>query len=128
MAQNRSMLLRIPLELRNEVYLYLLPHQLHAYLHNDRLRLSTCFEPDKDPRSSAHPHKVNLWQSGEDPRPADAQSPHDGSERRPYESANEELVYVRRLQSSWGPHWMCEERAGNGTGSTPVLLLACRKM
>lgn len=131
MSQNQSTLLRIPLELRNEVYSYLLPRQLHAYLRDNEIRLSTCFEPDKDARSSAYPHKYPFRKYGEcEDKPSDDydRHPYDGSERRSWEGPNQKLEYVRRLQSSWGPHWMCEEGAREGIGETMALLLACKQM
>lgn len=65
----------LPLEIRQEIYGYLIPYRFHAYLHKKKLHLSACIES-----------RVNSGQ--------------DGSERfRPNVRAHRNSVTLRRLQS-----------------------------
>jgi hypothetical protein len=87
-SQPGSKLFSTPLEIRQEIYSYLIPYGLHAYL-SDRgqLQLSGCVEPC-----------VNGGMEGDERRGMEDFSP-------------EDPVWLRRLMSSWGPHWRCEEMA-----------------
>jgi hypothetical protein len=127
MLPQPSALLQLPLELRHEVYSYILPAQIHIRLEDNRLTLSMCMQPDKDKYSTASVQKFGGV-------------PHDGYERKPYDPSvfqhASRLVWARRLRSTWGPHWTCEERLtkepkedGIGNDLGPVgLLLVCRTM
>jgi hypothetical protein len=38
-------------------------------------------------------------------------------------------TWARRLRSSWGPHWKCEEDAKNlGCGPSLALAMACKRL
>ncbi|KAF2176877.1 hypothetical protein K469DRAFT_605525 [Zopfia rhizophila CBS 207.26] len=85
--QLESKFFSAPLEIRQEIYGYLIPYGVHAYLRQGKLYLSACVE------SCAN---GGLF----------------GAERR--ESSDwraSDPVWQRRLRSSWGPHWKCEEVA-----------------
>ncbi|KAF2647223.1 hypothetical protein K491DRAFT_741649 [Lophiostoma macrostomum CBS 122681] len=83
-SQSESTLLRIPLEIRNQVLGYLITDQLHVILHKGALHWSICIEPEL---------AFDL----------------DGSERNLQGQTHSEKTWARRLRSSWGPHWRCEE-------------------
>lgn len=93
--QTESALLRMPLEMRLEIYSYILSHhpQIHLSFWKGCLRLSPCSEPDKNKHSSNSLEPSTL-------------KSHDGSEREPEDNSHS---YSSRLASTWGPHWMCEE-------------------
>jgi hypothetical protein len=84
-SQPTSALLRLPAELRHEIYSYILPDGIHARLRSDGKYFSPCLERSY-PRPSSHV---------------------DGQERR-FEKDDVSL-WAHRLDSTWGPHWMCEE-------------------
>ncbi|KAI0522229.1 hypothetical protein F5B22DRAFT_466099 [Xylaria bambusicola] len=83
--QRESRLLSAPVEIRRAIYAMIIPREIHAFLSRGRLRLSVCLEP-------------NL---GDDS--------HDGRERRSGTDHEGISKWARRLRSSWGPHWECEE-------------------
>ncbi|OIW26320.1 hypothetical protein CONLIGDRAFT_683309 [Coniochaeta ligniaria NRRL 30616] len=116
-TQEQSQLFRLPLEVRYAIYGYLVPNAIHVFVRQGKLALSPCGEPEV---------------SGD--------MRHLGYERKPVEdqsiscARSREDIWVRRLQSSWGPHWQCEEEA-QGTAheatrdeTTTTLLLVCRRM
>lgn len=80
----------LPPELRQHIYNLLLPYGVHIYSRDGTLHLSTCINETKDS------DRLN------------------GYERQPVRQkradASENEVCKKRLQSSWGPHWMWEER------------------
>ncbi len=111
-SQRESKLVSAPAEIRRAIYANTIPSQIHAFLSQGRIQLSVCLQP-------------NL---GDDH--------HDGHER---ETRGEELSqakWARRLRSSWGPHWECEQVAF--AENTDVhehcrnhihnLLVVCKKM
>lgn len=115
MEEQKSLLAGIPLEIRHSIYSYILPSQIHVCFRDGRLHLSPCQEPDKDPRSSCFIGKTDLF-------------PSDGQERSPDGCAMTTPLWVRRLQSSWSPHWMCEELADSQQLVTAPLFLVCRQL
>jgi hypothetical protein len=123
MKQSQSTLLQIPLEIRHEIYSYILPAQFHARLQGERLCVSICLEPEKDRSSSISFHEP-------------ISVPYNGRERwkgledygLPHEALTSLRTYAERLQSTWGPHWMCEEHAQEGHVLARSLLLICRRM
>jgi hypothetical protein len=115
MYQLQSRFLKVPLEIRHEIYSYVLPAQFHLYLQDDKLWLSACLEPDKNKSSS------NSFQEPES-------YPYDGEERSSVRFGGPDDIWARRLASSWGPHWMCEENIQTGNISAMSLLLLCKRM
>ncbi|KAH7065907.1 hypothetical protein BKA63DRAFT_524855 [Paraphoma chrysanthemicola] len=102
---------KLPLELRQAIYGYLVPYGVHLNLRPDIFSLSVCVQP----------------------RPNDSFY---GGERRWVDyPRGPEPIYPRRLRSSWGHHWECEEIA-LGTNHTVEALrdssmdfmLTCKKM
>lgn len=80
-------LLSVPLEIRQEIYIYLFPYGFHVCTHQGRMHLSECAEP--------------LTNGGLI-----------GQERRDFPSfVFTDPVWMRRLQSPWGQHWKGEEVA-----------------
>jgi hypothetical protein len=110
----------MPTELRVHVFQYLIPHRLHLRLLPAGYVLSPCLGPSED----VVEEDGNL-DSG---RIVDkACSIYEGSEQ----SLTFSNTVARRLQSSWGFHWICEhvERAtGCGEWSFMSLLLVCKTM
>jgi hypothetical protein len=92
--QAPSPLLALPLELRQAIYSQLLPHGIHLSLRDKQPHLSVCVQPD-----SNHGH----W--GQERCDA-------ASRTRPY--SDPDPVWAKRLQSTWGPHWECEEMVREG--------------
>lgn len=99
MQHPNTPLLHLPLELRHEIYTYILPAQIHLRLENEHLRISPCLEPDRNKRSANSPCD-ELTLVG-----------YDGYERgvRPSGVAGRVSgqIWARRLESGWGPHWGC---------------------
>jgi hypothetical protein len=103
----KSRLFSLPLEIRRQIYGCLLPHGVHAYLDRDNPRLSACNEP--------------------------CASGGDGHERRDEDEWRKNTIvcpiWERRLQSTWGSHWRCEEMAldllknHDGVKATDICLL-----
>jgi hypothetical protein len=95
MSHPQSAFLRLPAELRHEIYSYVLPNDIHMRLQGEKCFMAACIE-------YSSPWHNSKWA--------------DGYERERSDGSNlgyhvEKAVFVRRLQSTWGPHWMCEENA-----------------
>ena len=90
-----------------------LPHQrsgrVHVVLSKGTLYCSTCVKPE-------------------------LHSDLDGSEREVQGHTDSKQTWARRLQSSWGPHWRCEElfldtrREKRTSGSALEIALVCKQM
>ncbi|KAH7333209.1 hypothetical protein BKA65DRAFT_538906 [Rhexocercosporidium sp. MPI-PUGE-AT-0058] len=107
-SQPNSPLLCAPLEVRRAIYAHF-DSQLHMFLLQGAVRLSPCLQP-------------NLGDNN-----------HAGHERRYPEEGAAEVVWARRLDSSWGPHWECEELAfatDDKPQNNPIykLLFVCKRM
>ncbi|KAH7067754.1 hypothetical protein FB567DRAFT_255062 [Paraphoma chrysanthemicola] len=89
--QPRITLFTIPLELRHEIYSYLVPcHGIHISIENARPRISACVQPrPNDPRCGHERRYLRNTCSRTTPDP----------------------VFARRAASTWGAHWKCEELA-----------------
>lgn len=85
--QHESKLLSAPAEIRRAIYANIIYCQIHAFLSQGRILLSECLQP-------------NL---GDDY--------HDGHERETMAEGSSDARWARRLRSSWGAHWECEEVA-----------------
>jgi hypothetical protein len=103
----RLPLLYLPLELRQAIYAHLLPHGLHLSLRNHQPYLSACVQPEPN-----HGHE-----GGER---CDA-----ASTARPY--SDPDPVWAKRLQSTWGAHWECEEMMQKERTELEFMR-ACREM
>jgi len=88
--QLSSKLLNMPLETRQTIYTYLVPNGVHVSRRRDTVILSACVWPYLD--KSWHGHERSGLSGTE---PADTPDP----------------LLICRLQSTWGPHWECEEVA-----------------
>ena len=111
-SQRESKLLSAPAEIRRAIYANIIPSQIHAFLSQGRIQLSGCLQP-------------NL---GDDF--------HDGREREIRGEESSQAKWARRLRSSWGPHWECEQVAlaentdlhEHGRNYIYNLLFVCKKM
>ena len=89
--QLRSKFFGTSLELRQQIYGYLIPDGVHVSFRQGNFSLSVCVQPD--PNNSF-----------------------DGNERRgleflPTPIGTPDPLWMQRLRSTWGPHWECEEVA-----------------
>ncbi|OCK78679.1 hypothetical protein K432DRAFT_252881, partial [Lepidopterella palustris CBS 459.81] len=87
--QLRSRLLLAPYDIRRAIYAHLIPNRVHVFLRGGKVHLSVCV--------------------------ASRQEDHDdGFERKSTPSGDSsDSIWARRLRSSWGPHWKCEEVASS---------------
>lgn len=98
--QDASPLFNIPLELRRAIYAHLVDvsaQHIHSVAGSDgssRLRFTPCIAP-----GASDQDELDGSERCPDPRVP--------GERYPIVSP----IFRRRLLSSWGPHWMCEELA-----------------
>ncbi|KAK8102369.1 hypothetical protein PG984_015515 [Apiospora sp. TS-2023a] len=87
--QSSSRLFIVPIEIRRAIYADLIETVgVHMSLSSQgRFRLTRCFDPDLG-------------------------AEHVGDERRPGGYSDpDDRIWARRLASTWGPHWQCEESA-----------------
>jgi hypothetical protein len=106
-----------PIEIRRAIYVYLIPNGVHVFFRQGKIHLSVCVEP-----SPAGDH------DGSDRKTT-------GSDRQTLDDWFSDTMWARRLQSSWGPHWKCEEvvsrTADNyeaACGINMAVLLVCKRM
>ncbi|KAG5990027.1 hypothetical protein E4U43_004385 [Claviceps pusilla] len=118
--QQQSPLVQLPAELARQIYAYIVPPQAHLYRDNATICAATCITPP-----SSNDYYCFDRRSHGDPSTA---------------------VWARRLRSSWGGHWRCEEVAkrlhpdapnsrshGHGQRQTQhdsaiALMASCRRM
>ncbi|KAF1995305.1 hypothetical protein P154DRAFT_445728 [Amniculicola lignicola CBS 123094] len=93
MDRTKCPLLRVPVEIRLNIYDYLIPDhsQFHVHLEQDGATLSKCVNPNPIFTNSSGDHLYT------------------GRERRD-RTSHTDHVWARRLRSAWGPHWKCEEQ------------------
>ncbi|KAK8070729.1 hypothetical protein PG997_010932 [Apiospora hydei] len=114
--QSTSSLFLVPIEIRRAIYADLIDTAgIHITLSpQGRIRLTRCLDPELS-------------------------AGHLGGERRPPPSADGSGMqkYRRRLASTWGPHWECEEVAladgeegtdGSHAGSRNSFLATCKRL
>ncbi|KAH7353174.1 hypothetical protein BKA66DRAFT_613645 [Pyrenochaeta sp. MPI-SDFR-AT-0127] len=89
-----SKLFSTALELREDIYGYLIPYGVHASISRGRILLSVCVQDDPN-RSRAGDERSGLDDDG-------VNSPLFGVE---------DPLLLQRLRSTWGPHWKCQELA-----------------
>ncbi|KAF2731012.1 hypothetical protein EJ04DRAFT_514854 [Polyplosphaeria fusca] len=111
-TQRQSRLLQLPAELQQAIFIDCIPNRIHICLQQDKLRCFTCV-------LSATGDGENL----------------DDSKREPGSGAHSNALWARRLASSWGSHWRCEEMAYTRPRERPMiqntpmsLLLVCKEM
>jgi hypothetical protein len=95
--QLQTKLFTSPLEIRQQIYSYLLPCGAHVYFRQNKLCISRCFDRGQERRF--------------------------GDERRVSgvtQTVCSDRVWHRRLRSTWGPHWECEELACGLEGSRDI--------
>ncbi|KAG5983196.1 hypothetical protein E4U55_000537 [Claviceps digitariae] len=110
--QQQSPLLQLPAELSRQIYAYIVPPQAHLYRVDATICAATCITP----RQSNDYYCFDRRSHG-DPSTA---------------------VWARRLSSSWGDHWRCEEVAKRLHLDTPnsqpqhdsaiALMASCRRI
>jgi hypothetical protein len=93
-VQQQPMLLKIPYDIRRMIYDYIVPSSVHISTTRGVTRLFSCVPtPAADPTDPGKecqeglPVEENTW---------------DESHTKKWSA---------RLQSTWGPHWKCEEKA-----------------
>ncbi|KAF2650552.1 hypothetical protein K491DRAFT_128108 [Lophiostoma macrostomum CBS 122681] len=90
--QLKSKFFALPAELRVAIYAYSVPDQLHIFLREDGFfRFLRCMQRGKDDDPDCESQRSNDKEIWKDP--------------------SSDPVCGRRLRSSWGPHWRCEEYA-----------------
>lgn len=87
-SQSTSCLFRVPIEIRRAIYADLVDIAgIHISLSSQGgVRLTRCLGPDLGAENS-------------------------GDERRPRGHDPDDRIWARRVASTWGPHWECEETA-----------------
>ena len=100
--QINSKFIQAPYDIRREIFHHLTPEGLHVIQHEGKLDLSECF--GCPPADAIFPDQERL-------------------EGLPVGDKNKHVrdkQHARRLTSSWGRHWRCEElvlgRKGDGSG------------
>ncbi|KAF2002009.1 hypothetical protein P154DRAFT_521180 [Amniculicola lignicola CBS 123094] len=121
-------LLRAPLDIRLNIYDYFLPDhgQFHVCLEQDKVVLAPCVNPDPKDKSPASQLPTDAFRNSEIPT---------GNERgydKDMMTICDNDVWARRLRSTWGPHWECEEKSREqdqeGMADANAILHVCRKM
>jgi hypothetical protein len=122
MYQLDSKLLRMPLEIRQAIVQYVLPAQLHINLDVNKISMSVCLAPENDERSTCCTYITH-------------RNKFDGYERVSHrcENADERNakineIWARRLRSTWGPHWRCEQSTENGYTLDLSMFMVCKKL
>jgi hypothetical protein len=114
MSQLKGTLLQTPLEMRHEIYSYILPSHVHVCLRGDKFCLSTCQESDTEYMGGNY--FLYTYHNSDD-------------EHECHPMCNtHSSVWARRLQSSWGPHWRCAENVEKSITLNIPLLLVCKMM
>lgn len=117
-TQEQSPLFSLPPEVRDAIYTYILPNAIHIFLREGKVAASTCMEPE-----------IAKFRTGRERMPRE-------EELAGFRERSSQRVWARRLRSSWGPHWQCEEivqrTAGHRKSDTGKMvlkmLLVCRRM
>ncbi|KAK8015581.1 hypothetical protein PG991_008469 [Apiospora marii] len=110
-AQLDSQFMSAPTEIRRSIYQHLIaPSSIHVFLSpRGRLQVSTCLEPPISP-------PLGGWHQT-------------AYKRRPKDAGDHDPTWARRLMSSWGPHWKCEEASHtHDLDYISILLSVCKKM
>lgn len=105
--QDKSPFLCLPLEVRRAIYSELIPKAVHVFFQRGKVAVSRCVEPE-----------VGGCLTGIERQPTEHES------NDPDQS---QWLWARRLNSSWGPHWRCEEMADIDRRTLSVLFV-CKQM
>ncbi|KAB5584818.1 hypothetical protein GE09DRAFT_4889 [Coniochaeta sp. 2T2.1] len=120
--QERSRLLSLPLEVRDDIYTYLVPDTFHVFLRQGEFAFTRCLKVEVEGFLVE-----KQYPSGEEYPTILDHVPDQGLRRR-------------RLLSTWGPHFQCEEitqetvpcqsiqAAADNVEATMAILLVCRTM
>jgi hypothetical protein len=117
-AQLGCRLLRAPYDVKREIFNHLIPNNVHIFQNREEIEVSDCAGCPLVPRN-----RVSRFNR---------------KERLPDGPTRDER-WARRLRSSWGFHWKCEERMlemkelpnGDKDGScctTDALMRTCKKL
>lgn len=106
-SQQQPRLLEVPYDVRRQIYDYIVPSSVHIWCVGGVIRLFSCVpHPAADPKDPGKECKEGL-PLGEDE----------------WNNSHTE-IWAARLQSSWGPHWKCEEKASElAQGSDTIAML-----
>ncbi|KAF2494342.1 hypothetical protein BU16DRAFT_619469 [Lophium mytilinum] len=124
--QTNCRLLLAPYDIRRTIYFYLLPTCNHVFLNeHDKLCLSSC---DESPIEDARPEKKRCTGCVGEASPALLLPPYEEYVTcEPCKTWTS--TWARRLRSSWGPHWKCEEDAKkSGCVTYSAMFLACKRL
>lgn len=116
-TQAENQLLSVPNEVLQAIYAHLVPDGVHVFLRQGKIVLSKCVMPVVTDDLT-------------------------GFERSTTGNKSADTIWARRLKSSWGPHWQCEEVAqgriehyrhqdicdDSGSETTMALLFVCKKL
>ena len=116
----------LPLEIRDAIYAYLIPNNIAVHLSSrlGNVAITRCLAP-----------VISGYLDGSERFPG-------GDEPTNSRDIPRKAIWMRRLRSSWGPHWKCEENVQRPAGEhkcplsqatldgevITVLLVVCRKM
>jgi len=103
--------MQLPYDLQNLIYEYLVPSAIHIHAHGSKIIASACISPQAILENDTGLERKEGLPSGDKPWN--------------YEDTH---VWARRLRSSWGVHWKCEEVAGCDHVSTVRRLLRVCKL
>jgi hypothetical protein len=88
------MFLKIPYDVRRQIYDHIVPSSVHMWTTGGVTRLFSCVTPP----AAAHGDLDKECQEGLSFEEAERDESHT-------------KTWAARLQSAWGPHWKCEEKA-----------------
>lgn len=118
--QLQSGFFRLPIELRDEIYRRLDLPAFHLCRQGQRIVLSTCKTPNPSHEDDGSERHRSVYPSL---NPADYLR---------FSNSADYLVskpeWARRLRSTWGPHWACEESLADEGAGVASRMLVCKRM
>jgi hypothetical protein len=98
------MLLQIPYDVRRKIYDHIVPSSIHIWIGEGVTHLFSCVSPPPvDPKDPGKECKEGL-----------------PLEEGTWDESHTE-TWGARLQSSWGPHWKCEENANELVDDSDII-------
>jgi hypothetical protein len=94
--QCASALIQLPYDVRSAILDLLVPPAVHLYRHKGNIVASICVSSDTIYRQDLGSERKEGLEAADSNGYVD------------YENT---CIWARRLRSTWGPHWRCEERA-----------------